>query len=287
MDSRKIQKSGTTHYVYLPANWCRENEITTDSVVTLEKNSKGDLILHPKEVKKEMSILKIDLSHQSEEAVNKLIIASYINPVKSFEINLESPLSSQQVLTHKKLLGGMELFDFEDNKISCQTSFSLKDPDMLLKNMIRKVKGIIMLIKKQDVPELIERYEEEIDKSNLLIHKAVISSFMFKRASRLRHIDLFYLSLISRMIEQITDYLLCLDSEDGILDDFYSAIEKIESLIEYLNQDDVMNLIEQITDLKDAKGGKNESFIYKRIINLLDHITEILSDWLITNKVDD
>ncbi|MBD3204382.1 hypothetical protein GF327_08885 [Candidatus Woesearchaeota archaeon] len=285
MDKRKIQRSGTTYYVYLPSAWCRENNITKDSVISIKKSSKGELVLFPEEIEKSDTKLKIDLSEKSIDVINKIIIASYINPLKSFEIKLDKPLSSEQVLEHKKLLGGLELVDFEDKKISCQTTVSLTSPDLILLNMIKKIINIISLIRKGDVYELIERYEEEIDKSNLLIHKVIISSFMFRKHQELRNIDLFYIGLISKTLEQLADDLIEFDKVDKFLTEISTVIKKLEKTIQNIDQKKVVSFVNEISSV--AESEKDSEHIYKkRIISQLNHICEILSNWMITNKID-
>ncbi|MFH0876001.1 MAG: hypothetical protein V1859_08750 [archaeon] len=287
MDTRKIQKSGSTHYVYLPATWCRNHSITTDSVVSLEKSSNGNLLIHPNEKAKQASSLKIDLTEKSQEVINKVIIATYINPIKNFEITLPKNLSANQILEHKKLLGGLELVDFEDNKIICQTTFSMRDPDLMLSNMIRKIKSIITLIKQGEIKELIDRYEEEIDKSNLIIHKATISTFMYKRESKLRHIELFYISLISRTLEQLTDDIILLDKTDTFLTDIHEFIVKLEDIHSNVEQDKVIAFIKDVAKYETVKVTNPKTYLRQRIISHLDHLAEILSDWFITNKIDE
>ena len=86
--------------------------------------------------------------------------------------------------------------DFEESLITCRTSLALSDPDSLLKGVIKKVLSIARLMKEDKKHELIKKYEEEVDKSNLLIHKAIITTLMYRQESKLRHIDLFSLFLL-------------------------------------------------------------------------------------------
>ena len=285
MESRKIQRSGTTNYLYLPASWCREHNINTDSIVYLDKSSKGDLIVRPKKSESNLSSLKLDLNDNSPEVINKIIIASYINPVKEFQINLKDSLNPDQILEHKKLLGGLELVDFDESSINCQTSLALSDPDVLLKAMIKKILSIITLIKEDKAHELINRYEEEVDKSNLLIHKAIISTLMYRRESRLRHIDLFYLGTISRLLERMTDILIS-DVNSKLLNTIEDMMKTLLVLFDELNDQGVIEYINILEKQKLVEVTDLESYKEKRIFSLLGHVSEVLCDWIITNKVD-
>lgn len=286
MDSRKIQRSGTTYYLYLPASWCREHKITTDSTVYLEKSSKGDLLVKPKKSESSLSCLKIELPDNNPEVINKMIIASYINPVKEFEIKIKENINPDQILKHKQLLGGLELVDFEENAINCQTSLALSDPDMLLKSMIKKILSIIKLIQNDSSHELINRYEEEVDKTNLLIQKSIITSLMYRRESRLRHIDLFYIGNLSRVLERLSDILITLTNSQKLVNTIENMLSSFLVLLDNLNQSDVIRFIKNLEKqdkviVKDLKTYKE-----KRVYSMFGHVAETLCDWLITEEVD-
>jgi len=286
MESRKIQKSGTTYYLYLPASWCREHNINTDSVVFLDKSSKGDLQIKPKKTEKNLSSLKIELDDNSTEVINKIIIASYINPVKEFQITLKEPISPDQILAHKQLLGGLELVDFDENFIVCHTSLALSDPDTLLKAMITKILSITKLMKKDITHELINKYEQEIDKSNLLIHKAIIASLMYRRESKLKHIELFYLGLISRHLEQLTDILITLDNDKVLISTIEAMMQDLQELLGNLNQQGVISFIKKLENLETIEVKDLQTYKTKRAYQILGHISEVLCDWVSTNLVD-
>lgn len=288
MESRKIQKSGTTYYLYLPASWCREHKITTDSLVYLDKSSKGDLVVQPKKTESSLSSLQMELNENSLEVINKMIIASYINPVKEFQIKLKKPLTPDQILQHKKLLGGLELVDFEESSISCHTSLALSDPDILLSTMIKKILSITALMKKNPSHELILRYEEEVDKSNVLILKSIISSLMYRRESKLKHVDFFYIGLISRNLEQITDILITLENDMKAVDSIDDIIKSLLKVLEHRSQQEVINFIKTV-EKHDIAGDYTEDLtVYKKkkVFSNFGHVAEILADWVITEAVD-
>ncbi|MFH2021501.1 MAG: hypothetical protein ABIJ34_08880 [archaeon] len=285
MESRKIQRSGTTFYLYLPASWCREHKISTDSTVYLNRTTNGDLCVTPRKDEANLSSLKIELTDNSPEVINKMLIASYINPVKEFTLELKQTINADQVLEHKKILGGLELIDFEETKISCQTSLALSDPDILLQGMIKKILSISKLMKKEKDHELIKRYEEEIDRTNLLINKSIITGLMYKRESKLRHIDLFYIGSISRLLEQLADILITLPDMQLV-----TVIEKmLNSLLELLTSlsySKVITFVKELEKLDKIKVSDLKSYKEKRMYSHLGHIAELLCDWVITEEVD-
>ncbi|MCM2325754.1 MAG: hypothetical protein NDI94_04770 [Candidatus Woesearchaeota archaeon] len=285
MESRKIQKSGTTYYLYLPASWCREHKITTNSVVYLDKSSKGDLVVEPKKTETNLSSLTIDLEDTSPEVINKMIIASYINPVKEFKISLKDGLSPDQILEHKTLLGGLELVDFDEKTITCQTALALSDPDVLLQGMIKKIMNIISLMKRDNSHDLIARYEQEVDKTNLLIQKSIISSLMYRKESKLRHVELYYIGMISRSLESIADILITMKDPKLV-----STTEKmmviLQTCFEYMSQDNVVKLIKSVEKLSNVEVKNLETYKEKRVYQHFGHIGETLTDWHISRTVD-
>lgn len=230
--------------------------------------------------------MKIELNESTPEVINKMIIASYINPVKEFQIDLKKSITPDQILEHKKILGGLELVDFEESSIHCQTSLALSDPNILLTSMIRKILSIATLIKKDTTHELIQRYEEEIDKSNLLIHKSIISTFMYRRESKLRHIDLYYIGMLSRALEQITDILIIIRKDPKLIDTIERMMETLLQVLEELSQPKVIGFIKAVEKLEKIQVGNLETYKKKRVYSLLGHIAEILCDWTITEIVD-
>ncbi|MBN2368495.1 hypothetical protein JXC34_05745 [Candidatus Woesearchaeota archaeon] len=286
MDSRKIQRSGNTYYLYLPASWCREHKITTDSVVFLEKSSSGNLVVKPKKTKTSLTSLKLELDDSNPELINKMITASYINPVKEFHIDLKKPLSPDQILDHKKLLGGLELVEFEEKEISCHTSIALSDPDILLQAMIRKILSIAKLMKQDPKHELVRKYEEEIDKSNMLIHKSIITTLMYRRESGIKHINLFYIGMISRITEQIADLLITTGEDKHLINKIENMMEMLSAILEKLTQDNVTEFVKAVDGLDKIEETDLQTYKKKRLYALLGHIAEILCDWLITEEVD-
>jgi phosphate uptake regulator len=286
METRKIQRSGTTYYIYLPASWCREHKITTNSTVHLEKSSKGNLLIEPKKTEANLSSLKFELNETSPEVINKMIIASYINPVKEFDIKLKQKLSSDQILGHKELLGGLELVDFAEESISCHASLALSDPDALLKIMIKRIQNITGLLKESPEHELIKRYEEEVDKSNIMVFKSIISILMYRKESKLKHVELFYIGLISRSLEQISDIVITLGKDRETINTVEKMMSALLNVLENKTQGEVISFIKSVEKLGNIEVDSLIKYKKRSIYANLGQIAEVLSDWLITEMTD-
>jgi phosphate uptake regulator len=286
MDARKIQRSGTTYYLYLPAAWCREQNITTDSIVFLRKNSDGDLTIAKNKSEDKEFTLDTELKESSSEVINKFVVASYINPIRNFEIRFGKTIDTEQILHHKKMLSGIELLDFEEEKVICQSTLSNNDPEVLLSTMIRKITSMVNFIKKGTTPELIDRYEREIDKCNLLVNKAIISSLMHKRDSNLRHVELFYVGNLSRFLEELADTVNNLEKDDKVLDVVTSSMKRLESILEHLDRNAIASFIKDISKYEKIKVKDSKTYYYTRIHSILGHIGDVLADWVVTNMIE-
>jgi phosphate uptake regulator len=291
METRKVQKSGSTFYLYLPANWCKSNGIKNDTQLSLETSSDGKLIVSSKqenENEKELSLrISEDNGKIDSRVVNMFIVASYLNPIKSFKIKLGKPLSSLDILDQKRLMSNIELVEFGEDRISCESTISVDDPDILLKIMIRKMVNMTRVIQTNEAKELVDHYEEEIDRSNTLIQKAAISSLMFKRSSKLRHIELFYIAILSKNLEGLADQLFSSTGNRNskkIAKEVQNILLNILKCIDTLDYGSASSFVNDVLKSTDKMTEKDSCTV--RIKALLHHISETLIDWTVTKEVD-
>ena len=291
MEIRKVQRSGSTFYLYLPAAWCKANRINDDSSLNLDMSSEGSLVVSSTPQASEEKQLTLNFSQDSgkldRRLINMFILASYLNPVRSFKIKLNKPISSLDILDQKRLMSNIEFVEFGDDSISCESTISVDDPDVILKTMIRKMVNMTRVMQGNEAMELVQRYEEEIDRSNTLIHKSAISSLMFKRSSKLRHIELFYTAMLSKSLEGLADQLiLTANTKQGksltaqvqvLLSSLLKCMESRDYGSAALFAADVLAL----TD----KFDKSDAFA-ERVGALLRQVSETMIDWTVTNEVE-
>jgi len=132
MDSRSVQKSGNMLYFYLPTFWCKKHKISSDSRIGILETPEGDLVISTNLGKKPFRELVINLDSCSENALQKLIMACYINPNKAFKIKIKNPPKLENLLSQKNLFG-IELIEIENNAVSCESTISIDDPITRLK----------------------------------------------------------------------------------------------------------------------------------------------------------
>ncbi len=274
MELRNIQRSGTTYYVYLPAQWCKNNKIDPKSKLLLDTSPEGKLMITPFENKKDEQTLEITMPDSEPTFINNYIKAAFLNPVKSFKIKLNKEIDSNDILLYKEHMGGIEFVEFGKNQVTCEAPIFTKEPDVLLSIMIRKVLSMIDLIKETHNKDLIDRYEEEIDRSNISIRKAAMSTLMFKRTSNLKHIELFYIVEISSELEKIADHIVSDNLNKKELEKTTELIKTIQKTMKELDIDSCKSFF----DLTN----KNK---IKIIHNHLSSISDIFIDWSITKMI--
>ncbi len=290
MEIRKVQRSGSTFYLYLPAAWCKTNRIGNDTQLVLDMSSEGSLVVSANPQSAADKQLILNFSENSgkldRRLINMFIVASYLNPVRSFKIKLNKPISSLDILDQKRLMSSIELVEFGEDSISCESTISVDDPDVLLKTMIRKMVNMIRIMQTDEAKELVQRYEEEIDRSNTLIQKSAISSLMFKRSSKLRHIELFYIAMLSKSLEGLADHLILTTPKQtkslaepvhALLLSFLKCLDALDYRAAAAFATEVIGVVDKF-DEKDMHA--------HRIKALLQNLSETLIDWAVTNEVE-
>ncbi len=286
MDIRNIQRSGSTYYLYLPKSWCLQNNITPDTKLVLETSPEGDLIVTPHNRKTRQTSLYLNLGVHDMRVVNKFIMAAYINPVKSFRIKLDKEISSLEMLDQKRLLSGVEIVEIGGNQISCESSVSVEDPDIMLKTMVRKLINALHVMIKKGEKELLTRYEEEIDRSNTLIVKSVVSALTFQRNSKLRNIELFYIASLSKNLEGLADQLSNLEAEPDLARRCLELSRLLLKTLDELTVEAATSFARETVILasgikKAVKGGNLDS-----LNNSLNQCADTVVDWAIMREVE-
>ncbi|PIN86735.1 hypothetical protein COV19_03295 [Candidatus Woesearchaeota archaeon CG10_big_fil_rev_8_21_14_0_10_44_13] len=293
MDIRRIQRTGDMHYLYLPTSWCKEHKVGPASKVSITKGSGGSLIVTPKLIEKKHKGIEISINEDNLDIINKIVVASYINPIDSFTINLEKPLDQRKLLDQKRLIS-VELMEIEGKKISCESSLGVGDPDLLLKTMVNKIKNMLLVMTKNYNKELIQRYEEEVDKTRLLIEKSVIGSITFKRETDMKTINMYYIAIIAKDLERMVDHLINIDeNEKGFLNSIHELMDSLRDVIEIaidqkkkLNYDDVIKFVRKVFRNKEEEVKDIQSYHKIRVKHYMGSISEVLMDWAITNEIE-
>lgn len=290
MEIRNIQRTGDMHYLYLPTAWCREHNIGSKSKISIEHSSDGSLIISPQIVERKQKHLKFDIKEDNPEVIHKLVLASYINPVSSFEINMEKGMDFTKLLNQKRLIS-LESVAIDKNQISCGSTVTISDPLSLLKTMLKKIKNMTIVMCKNYEKDLIEKYEDEIDRSKMLIDKAVIGSLTVGKTTKLKNIELYYISLISKELERMVDRLIRLDgSYKKFLEEITKPIDMLQNILENtskMDQDLTLKFVSVVSLIKKSDPKDVNSINMARMRQNLIKISEVVMDWMVTLRLED
>ncbi len=289
MEVRNVQRTGEMFYLYLPTRWCKRFNITGKSKVGVQPLPNGSLGVFPQSIEEKPIHLSFKVENEDVNSLHKLIIASYISPASSFKIELENGIDFAKVLAQKNLVS-LELVEIDDNTITCESSIHLSDPLSLLTTMIRKVRNLLMIMPKKEHAELLERYEEEIDRSKLMVEKAVVSGFVNPVSIKVENIELHFISLLSKELERIVDHLITLKKPTEkfilqvgvVLKDLQSLLKENCATLEHKS---VMPLLKKIEDMQDIQVKDVGTYSLRRIVRSLNSIAEVLVDWAVMKEV--
>ncbi|MEK6875822.1 MAG: hypothetical protein AABX63_00305 [Nanoarchaeota archaeon] len=289
MEIRNIQKTGDMHYLYLPTSWCREQGITSKSKVSIIHNSDGTLSISPEITEKKPKHLKFTISEDDPEIIHKLVVSSYIHPVSSFEISMDKEVDFTKLINQKRLIS-LESVEIDKKQITSEGIVTVSDPSSLLKTMARKIKNLIIIIGQNYDKNLIEKYEDEIDRSKMLIDKSVIGSLTMGKTTKLKSIELYYISIISRELERVVDRLICFDPKDQkFLDEITKPIEILQDVLHEpskLDQELAMKFARCVSNIKTPNAKDQKTIDMSRIIANLTNISEVIMDWMVTLRIE-
>ena len=290
MEIRNVQKTGDMHYVYLPTSWCREHKMGSKSKVGIEFDTDGSLIISPQIIEKKPKHLKFNIEEDEPQIIHKLVVASYINPVASFEISMDKEMDFTKLLDQKRLIS-LESVEIDKKQITCDGTVTVSDPGSLLKTMVRKIKNMIIIMCKNYDRGLIERYEDEIDRSKMLIDKSVISSLTIGKIAKLKNIELYYISLISKELERMVDSLIHLDEGHmKFLNEIIKPIDILQNILQdasKLDQKHAMEFANVVVLIKQPIVKDIKSYDMASMRQNLTTISEVVMDWMVTLKIED
>ncbi|PIY60254.1 hypothetical protein COY95_02715 [Candidatus Woesearchaeota archaeon CG_4_10_14_0_8_um_filter_47_5] len=294
MEIRNVQKTGKMFYLYLPTSWCKKYNISGSSKVSVSQDNQGNLVVFPSFVESGEKSVHLALEEMDLEVTQKVIMACFINPADSFKITFQKKMDLGKLLQQKQLLN-IELIEAHDKVISCESSISIDKPESLLRTMIRKTKNLLYIMHNSYDKDLVGRYEEDIDKNKILIEKAVIASFTSHTISKLKIIDLYYISQISKNLENMVDSLINIPKENITgFDEITKIINFLEEILKNMHVHEKRELPYQ-TAVEFAKRVQNlktppikdlMSLYHNRIKVNLESISEVVMDWAITIKLD-
>ena len=286
MDTHKAQKTGNMYYIYLPSAWCAKHAIKSRSPISLLVNPDGTLLLSSAPVAKTPKRLHLSVDTIDQNVLIKLIVACYINPLSSFIIECKKEADITMLLDQKQFIGALDFIEFDGKKITYESGLVVDDPYTLFTGMIRKTQNLIHVITHNYNKELIMRYEDEIDRTKLMINKAVISG-LAEGASSLSPVELHYLALLAQHVERLVDYMIQIQ-DMKFVENIREYIELIKQLMldpHELSYPAVLEFTSRVAEMKHAQVSDLSSYYKRRVRSHLGSLSEVLLNWAITKEV--
>lgn len=289
MDIRSIQKTGDMKYLYLPTKWCKDQKISANSKVMVEQRNDGSLSIIPEVRERKVTNITLSIEDTDFDIIQKLIVACYINPADSFKIELKRDIDPIEMLNHNGLVS-LEMVEIDKNQIVCESEIKVSDPESLLRTSIRKIKNVLTIMMKNYHKELIERYENEIDRNKLLISKAVIGALTYHSPTRLKTIELHYIGLVSTYLEGMTDHLITISQEEKEflqqVMEAVSALQDIFERIEELDHQKAIAFLKSANSITTPLVKDIKTYRKRRVKKYLVNVGEVVLDWAITKEVE-
>ena len=293
MDIRNVQKTGNMHYVYLPTSWCRKHKLSSKSKVSTSVNEDGTLTLSPELQEGKKKELTFRVKEDNLDVLHKLIIASYLTPASGFTIHLDKQIDYTRLLQQKKLIS-LELVELNKDSITCEGSVVIEELGSLLKTMLRKIRNMITVMMKNYNKELVMRYEEEIDRSQLLLDKSIVEAFSFHHSSQLRTIELYYISHMSKELERLVDILSVMDPVDvsflklilDVVDVLKDVLGNVGDASFTLSVQAAVTFIKKVDTVETVKVKDISTYEKKRAKELLASVSEVLVDWALFYELE-
>jgi len=212
-------------------------------------------------------------------------MACYLNPASSFKIQLEKKTDVARIMGQKKAISGFEFVELDGNNITYESSMSINEPDALLKTLIKKIRNLLNVMIEGYNEELIVRFEEEIDRSKMLIDKSVTEMLTLNQPSHFKPVDLHYMALMAQHLERAVDFLILLGpKEKAFFKEVLGIMEHVKEIIEDLDaitHEKAISLNKKIIALKQIRIQDVVSSDKRRIRDNLVSIGDVLMDWAI------
>lgn len=288
-----MQKTGNMHYVYLPTSWCKKHKLTSKSKLSTNVNEDGTLTLSPELQEGKKKELSFHVKEDNLDVLHKLIIASYLTPAASFTIHLDKQIDYTKLLQQKKLIS-LELVELNKDSITCESSIVIEELGSLLKTMLRKIRNMLTVMMKNYNKELVLRYEEEIDRSQLLLDKSIIEALTFHHSSQLRTVELYYISFMSKELERLVDILSVMDPIDSsfvksvldVIDMLKEILNKLGSISFALDPQAAIAFIKKVETIETVRVKDISTYEKKRAKELLVSVAEVLTDWTLYYELE-
>lgn len=282
MDSRKIQQVGDRSFaVSLPKQWITSNHLKKHDSVFMRITNNNEVLIRKVNVEKK-STKNIELYVESTENLLEFIVFCYVKNINQIKLRSKSidHNISRIVREAIKYLEGYEITN-EDEK-SVEITFLFNEINITLPQIIRRMYYLLKLhisaIENQD-SKVLEETELSVDR---LYHLSTRIIFSCMQDYSLRHEneinneeELFYVQIISKRMESISDNLLKLKNKKLQKTD-YEQFNKLMTFLSNLisNKAQPSKLKSELESIKIYSKDRQTEVVLHRIYDLSKDIFE-------------
>ncbi|MEZ0290878.1 MAG: PhoU domain-containing protein [Sulfolobales archaeon] len=285
---RIVQEIRDSYVIYLPKEWCKNNNITRGSKILLKGRDKR-LSLEP--LVEEDKIHDIFLEDFNERIVKYVLISLYVLGHRSIRLIFKRPIATKDRRVLKnilRLLKGFEIYEEGKNyfiirEISGLSELRhaiLKEFNTVL-NLIETLEEILSTynerledIKIQDILDSLEELDTEIDISRLEI-KRLFNKILedLSLDPGIDHKILTGLVFISSILERIGDHIV---SVIRIVGEKNIRSQDLSDSLKYIKK--TSNVISRDLDIifRALQSEDYSKYLKERLILLLEELTEII-----------
>lgn len=219
MELRKLQKTGgTTYVVSLPKNWIVRENLDQSSVVSIEEQRDGALLVSPKtEEKKELKEAELDASQN----LYRKLIANYLLGYDTLKIKSHEKLSKELKQTIKGALQKLIGFEIMEETANTITIQNLLDPaEVSILKSLRRMYTIVSVMHKDLIsaaeesnPDLLKdviQRDSEVNRLYFLVVRQIRTVIQKPRLldkENIKAVDCVDYRLVAKIIETIGDQL--------------------------------------------------------------------------------
>jgi hypothetical protein len=138
--------------------------------------------------------------------------------------------------------------------------------------------------------ELVARYEDEIDRSRLLIEKSVVSSLINPSQSTYKATELHFMSMLAKHLETMVDHLISLKSSKPFIRKISLPLQELSKLLEdnteKLTYHETLPFLRIVDKLPNITVKDVTSYDRRRVIRCFNNISEVMIDWAVIKETE-
>lgn len=293
MDTRKIQLVGSRSYaITLPKQWAKLNRLKNHDTVFIQTTPSNELLIKKTDNQKQTP-KSISLTVENKDTLIEFLVFCFYKNIDHITLNFpvndyQSPMIIRQAL---KYLEGYEITQ-EDEK-TIEISFLFHDVNITIPKLIMRMYYLIKLqLSSLQAKNIVANDDAEIATDRLFHLSTKIFFSCLHNATKWNdneiqnYEDLFFVHIISKRLENISDNLCKLKDREINKNEFSQLIQLIEFLgILLSHKNPASKLKKRLMEINIAKKDTNTNSIIQKVKDLIEDVFEAKISIEFNNKI--